>query len=245
MTPVPALPPNAALRWAVVKRIVDALQPVSILEIGCGQGAFGVRLADRARYLGVEPDATSFAVARSRIEVAGGHVRNVGSDQLGGDETFELVCAFEVLEHIEDDVAVLKQWRDHVAPGGHLLLSTPAWQGRFNDWDSLVGHYRRYSPEQMRQLLSDGGFSDVQVIVYGWPLGYTLEAVRTRIAARRGVTTEHAASAMQDRSARSGRILQPRALAGRVMQLGTVPFASLQRLVPQRGTGLVAHATLR
>ena len=236
------------MRWSVVRRIVDRLAPKTILEIGCGQGAFGARLASRARYLAVEPDATSFAVAKSRIETAGGLVRNATSEAIDTGTTYDLVCAFEVLEHLEDDLAVVKSWRGLVSPGGHLLLSMPAWQERFNSWDTMVGHYRRYSPDRCREVLAAAGFSDVEVVLYGWPLGYITENVRSRIAARRGISGDGSARAssvdasMQERTAASGRLLQPKAVAGAAVEFATGPFIALQRLRPTRGTGLVVCA---
>ena len=63
----PPLPPRAWLRWDLVKTLVEELAPRDILEIGCGQGSFGVRLAQRARYVGVEPDQAAYAVAQGRV----------------------------------------------------------------------------------------------------------------------------------------------------------------------------------
>lgn len=234
------------MRWSVVSQIVDRLAPTTILEIGCGQGAFGARLAARADYVAVEPDATSYAVAKGRIEPAGGRIHSGASDAMGDESTYDLVCAFEVLEHLENDVAMLTSWRKLVAPGGHVLLSMPAWQERFNHWDAMVGHYRRYSPDQCRDLLTDAGFEDVRVVLYGWPLGYVTESVRSRIAARRAVGSEDGGVvSMHERSASSGRLLQPRTVAGVAVQLATSPFIALQRLRPTRGTGLVVSATRR
>jgi SAM-dependent methyltransferase len=254
LAPVAPLAPNAAMRWSVVRRVVSQLTPRTILEIGCGQGAFGVRLARGARYLAVEPDPTSYAVARTRIHAAGGEVRNTSSDGIGHAETFDLVCAFEVLEHLEDDVAALTSWRELVAPGGHVLVSMPAWPDRFNHWDTMVGHYRRYAPDDCRTLFAAAGFADISVVVYGWPLGYATENVRNRIAAHRGTADEGGAaeeggaadggatSSMQERTARSGRILQPKAVAGLAIQAATAPFSALQRLRPGNGTGVVVLA---
>jgi SAM-dependent methyltransferase len=247
---VPPLPPNAAMRWSVVRRFVDRLAPKTILEIGCGQGAFGARLATRASYLAVEPDETSFAVAKRRIEPAGGRIRNATSSAIDGESPYDLVCAFEVLEHLENDLAALESWRELVSPGGHILLSMPAWQERFNHWDTMVGHYRRYSPDQCRDVLNTAGFVDVEVVLYGWPLGYATENVRSRIAAKRGNAHEgggtanvgDAAASMHERTARSGRLLQPKAVAGVAVQLATSPFIALQRLQPTRGTGVVVCA---
>jgi 2-polyprenyl-3-methyl-5-hydroxy-6-metoxy-1,4-benzoquinol methylase len=113
---VAPLTPMAWLRYALIKRI---LPPgiSDVLEIGCGQGALGARLSQRYHYLGVEPDRVSWTVAQRRISAVGrGEVRNVTVEALG-DERFDLVCAFEVLEHIEDDAAAVKEWMTRVRPG--------------------------------------------------------------------------------------------------------------------------------
>lgn len=240
------LPPNARMRWSVVSAAVSRLAPTSILEIGCGQGAFGARLATSAgSYLAVEPDPTSFAVAQSRIVAAGGDIINDTDAAVPAGRTFDLVCAFEVLEHLEDDTAALSQWSRHLSDGGRLMVSVPAFQDRFNAWDTHVGHYRRYSPDQLRSVLAEAGLRTESVAVYGWPLGYLLEKVRSRVAARSGTAVQEEASAqeMQLRTAGSGRILQPKALAGQAISTATVPFTWLQRIRPAAGTGLVAVAT--
>jgi SAM-dependent methyltransferase len=238
--PLPPLTPSASLRWDVVSRIVDRLAPTTVLEIGCGQGSAGSRLAAKARYLGVEPDDQSRGVAEQRIRTRGGAV-------LAGDHTavplgqeFDIVCAFEVLEHIEDDGGALAQWVDHVRPGGHLLLSVPAWRERFGPTDEQVGHFRRYDPGDVERLLAGAGLADIEVTLYGWPLGFALESVRNRMA-RAGEV--HAS--MAERTSSSGRLRQPRdgGLTGRLTAAATWPFQRLQRLRPHHGVGLVALAT--
>jgi SAM-dependent methyltransferase len=239
-----ALPPNARMRWSVVDRLVESLRPKTILEIGCGQGAFGSRLATVAEYLAVEPDATSFEMARARIEAAGGSIINGTAEVVAADRSFDLVCAFEVLEHLEDDVTALRRWQTYLADHGALMLSVPAFQDRFNAWDTHVGHYRRYSPREMTETLRKAGLVAEELVVYGWPLGYALEKVRGSVAARRGAAAEDEVSdeMMRERTAGSGRILQPKALAGKALSAATIPFTWLQRTRPKAGTGLVAVA---
>jgi len=243
----PPLPPRAALRWDVVRRIVAECRPDSILELGCGLGSVGARLARTTTYTGAEPDPQSFEVAHRRITPLGGTVLNADHRRVPA-RRYDLVCAFEVLEHIADDVGALAEWSPLVAPNGYLLLSVPADPDRFGPWDTLVGHYRRYSAEQLRQRLLDTGASRVRVIHYGWPLGYLLDSVRDRLAGReaggsaavprpRGETAE-------ERTSTSGRILQPSGvLAGGAIRMAVAPFAALQRMRPDRGPGLVALAS--
>jgi SAM-dependent methyltransferase len=239
---LPPLAPGASLRWSTVRPIVERLKPATILELGCGGGAFGARLAGMTpAYIAAEPDEVSFELARSRIEPAGGTVINGDHTQLPAGARYDLVCAFEVLEHIEDDHAALAGWAPLVKPGGHLMLSTPAGPDRMGSWDEAVGHYRRYSAEQMTRLLTEVGCVDVQVRLYGWPVGYVLEGARNVIATRRERAT--AEESIEGRTASSGRQLQPKgALVGAAVRLGTAPFALMQRFMPTRGTALVAVA---
>jgi SAM-dependent methyltransferase len=233
--------PSAWLRYDVIERTVPS-GITDILEVGCGQGALATRLAQRYRYLGVEPDQASFAVARQRLARTGrGEVRNISFHQLG-DEQFDLVCAFEVLEHIENDAAAVKEWATRLRAGGWLLLSVPAYQSRYGPADELVGHFRRYDPDVIMALLSGCGFSQIQVRHYGAPLGYLLETARNLIGKRR--LGRAAPASVAERTAGSGRLLQPSGLTGVVNRYGTAPFRLAQRAFPRSGTGLVVLARL-
>jgi SAM-dependent methyltransferase len=236
----PSLPPlsaNATLRWSIVEPIIDRLEPDRILEIGCGQGGFGARLASRAEYIGVETDLDSCRVAQARIGPVGGRVLHGSVEALEDDRAFDLVCAFEVLEHIERDVEALEEWSRLVRPGGAVLVSVPAWPDRFGAGDSLVGHYRRYTPAQLGDAFSRAGLREVESTMYGWPLLYLTEPLRNVIARR---FLDHRPSSMQERTARSGRSLQKGGPLGRAMMAAATPFAYAQRLRPSCGLGIVA-----
>jgi SAM-dependent methyltransferase len=239
---VAPLTPNAWLRYDVVEQLLPP-GVTDVLEIGCGQGALGTRLARRYEYVGVEPDESSYRVAQQRMAlIKRGEVRNIPVGELG-DERFDLVCAFEVLEHIEDDAAALRDWATRLRPGGWLLLSVPAHQHRFGPADELVGHYRRYDPPAMTELLTSTGFGDVALRLYGMPLGYVLEAGRNRIGKRRLAAVANTSAA--ERTAGSGRLLQPSgSLRGAATRWATAPFRLAQRAFPTTGPGLVVRARL-
>jgi SAM-dependent methyltransferase len=169
-------------------------------------------------------------------------VRQGDESVVGADELFDLVVAFEVIEHIEDDASALAAWASHLRPGGWLLLSTPAWQKRFGPADEMVGHFRRYDPPVLRSRLAGAGLTDVELVHFGAPLGYVLEAGRNAVGKRRLASPESSAS-MAERSEASGRTLQPStSWTATAARLGTLPFRKLQNAFPGTGPGLVARA---
>jgi SAM-dependent methyltransferase len=230
----------AWLRFEVIQRLIPP-DVESVLEIGAGRGALGRRLARRYRYVGVEIDPVSFDSALPDIQASGGELVPALED-LDPGSVFDLVCAFEVLEHIEDDRGALSDWSTRVAPGGHILLSVPAHPERFGPMDVHAGHYRRYSREALRRVLMDAGFEDVVVWAYGWPLAYVLERARTPFAARLGGS----GSSMAERTGKSGRFLQPPDWLAPATMVAAAPFRLLQLPAreTERGTGWVARGRL-
>ncbi len=219
--------------------IFRRVSPTRVLEIGCGMGGFGARLAGRYSYVGVEQDEISFRAARERIEVVGGRVLH-GSVGVVPDGPFDLVCAFEVLEHISDDAAALEEWIAMLAPAGALVLSVPAGSRRFGPSDEFVGHFRRYDADHLEKLLTHAGLTEVDLTYYAWPLGFLADAIRNRLAARR--RPAEGSTSMPDRTAGSGRWMQPGPLTGELIKVATAPFIWAQRTQPNRGVGLVALA---
>lgn len=236
------LTPRATLRWDVVRRVISRAEPASILEIGCGVGAMGMRLTRYADYTGLEPDYRSFRAAHDRIASIGGTVIHGNHTRLPPRAQFDMVCAFEVLEHIADDTGALVAWLAFVKPGGHLLLSVPSDPERFGPFDVLVGHYRRYTAEQLTERLAAAGAINPRVTHYGWPFGYLLDAIRDMVGGRR--TGDTGDLTPEERTSGSGRLLQPAgAAAGLTIKVVVFPWILLQRLRSGRGPGLVVLAS--
>ncbi len=226
---------QAWLRWDTVERLLPSGARTA-LEIGAGMGAAGALLAGRYDYLGLEPDDDSFAVARRRSEAAGGRAEPLDYADLPPASEFDLVCAFEVLEHLEDDAIALEAWHGLVRPGGHLLVSVPGAPGLFGAADERAGHFRRYDSAGLTAALRRAGLEDVRVVAYGFPVGYPLKLLRDRLAAR----DLHGTRA--ERTAASGRWLQPDERLAPLTWAAALPFRVLQRPFGHLGTGLVASA---
>jgi len=77
--------------------------------------------------------------------------------------SYSLVLMLDVLEHMEDDLAALRDTVSSLlAPGGWLLVSVPAGQMLFSRHDELLGHKRRYTPARLRALVEGAGLAIVE-----------------------------------------------------------------------------------
>jgi len=74
------------------------------------------------------------------------------------DRTFDLICALDIVEHVDDDDAAMSELSRVAAPGAALLLSVPLHPSYWTAFDDFVGHRRRYEPEQLLVKLAKHGF---------------------------------------------------------------------------------------
>ena len=238
--PLPPLTISAWYRWDLIAAELDELRPADVLEIGPGEGAIAARLAQGRRYTGAEMSPRTRRMTEELLERRGTPGRLVGhTSELAPGETFDLVCAFEVLEHIEHDQAALAEWASLVRPGGRLMLSVPADPDQMGPADVFVGHLRRYEPGRLRQALQDAGLEDVRVAHIGFPLGYANQAARN-LAARRALARRGPAVDAAEGTEASSSFLQPPRWAGLATRAASAPGRFLQRRLDDRGPGLVA-----
>lgn len=83
------------------------------------------------------------------------------------DGAFDLVCAFDIVEHVDDEDGALSELSRVAAPGAALLLSVPLHPSYWTAFDDFVGHRRRYEPERLIAKLAQYGFVVKQSAVYG------------------------------------------------------------------------------
>jgi SAM-dependent methyltransferase len=76
--------------------------------------------------------------------------------------SFDSVVLVNVLEHIEDDAAALRDILTGLRPGGTVVLFVPAFQALYSEFDRLVGHYRRYRKGELAALVRGAGFEVVE-----------------------------------------------------------------------------------
>jgi SAM-dependent methyltransferase len=127
-----------------------------ILDAGCGSGRFMVELSKLGAVTGVELSDTSVDLARRRGlgEVVAGSVLEMPF----ADASFDLAVSLDVIEHLEDDLAALRELRRTVAPGGALLVTVPAYQWLWSGHDEINHHHRRYTRRSLQRVAERAGW---------------------------------------------------------------------------------------
>jgi len=127
-----------------------------ILDVGCGTGANLLMLSKYGDAEGVDisEDALAFCRERGLDKVKLG----AGEELPYDNGTFDLVTAFDVVEHMDDDLAGLKEMRRVLRPGGRVLLFVPTFMFLWGLQDDVSHHRRRYRLPELTRVLEQAGF---------------------------------------------------------------------------------------
>lgn len=158
-------------REKLLLRRLDAVgaAPKRVLDLGCGNGRFLAALAARgAQVIGVDAYAGGLERARERMPSATLIVADITRVPLP-DASVDLVAMLDVLEHLEPE-APLAEARRLLAPGGRLLVSVPAFQSLYSEFDRLAGHRKRFRRADLTAELAAGGFAVESCTHYQWLL---------------------------------------------------------------------------
>ena len=148
--------------------------PAAILDAGCGNGSLALRCA-RAGYsvTGVDLSDLQIARARSRSPAGPGRIEALQGSLTClpfPDAAFAGAVSGEVLEHIPDHEAAIREIGRVLKPGAPLVATVPFDPKRWDASDDVHGHLRRYTKEAFRDLLAQGKFTLERTFVWGWPL---------------------------------------------------------------------------
>jgi SAM-dependent methyltransferase len=170
--------PRSRLLVSLIARYFPAAD--SFLEIGCGTGIVLKPIAAMKpwrRLVGAELHPTGLSEAR---RVVGGSAEFVQMDarRIPAREVFDVIGAFDVIEHIAEDEAVLASMHSAIRPGGGVVLAVPQHPFLWSEFDEVSHHERRYRRGELESKLARAGFDIV------FSASYTVALFPAMVASR-------------------------------------------------------------
>ncbi len=207
---------NLCRKWLTLD-IIDGLGVERFFEVGVGGGDVLIALGNKGlRGEGIDQAPEAVAICDERIKRAGlservsVHVQDLF--ELQSATEFDLVIAFEVLEHIEEDRAALQTLHGLAKSNGYLLVSVPAHMSKWGAIDVWAGHVRRYERDELEGKIRDAGFDVLRTLSYGYPLLNMTRQIRNMIYSRE-LKDDESTSERTERSGIErpglGRLLRP------------------------------------
>lgn len=142
----------------VFERFTDRSRPLEVLEIGCGIGGVvgALRQIPNLRLTGSEVYIQGLRYARLKMPEV--DFIQLDATDIPFRSAFDVVGAFDVIEHIEQHDLVVQQVREALRPEGLFIVTVPQYQWMWSTLDELVHHKRRYGRRDLLALLSRNGF---------------------------------------------------------------------------------------
>jgi SAM-dependent methyltransferase len=137
-------------------RVAHGNEALHILDVGCGTGANLEMLSEfgNAEGVDVSSDALSFCQGRGLGQVKLGEAESLPYE----DNSFDLVTGLDVVEHLDDDLAGLKEMHRVLRRDGRALLFVPAFMFLWGVQDDVSNHRRRYTLRELKQVVTKAGF---------------------------------------------------------------------------------------
>jgi SAM-dependent methyltransferase len=149
-------------RW--IAELITPYVGRRVLEIGAGYGdVSGLLSRGVADYVATDTSPECLTALESRFrDLSNVTVRelDVLADEPDGE--FDSIVMINVLEHLLDDSGVLSSLSDNLAADGSLIVYVPALNSLYGDWDDWIGHFRRYSRDQLERTMRAAGLVVVE-----------------------------------------------------------------------------------
>lgn len=127
-----------------------------VLDVGCGTGGFASKLLDEFNVIGIDTAdlALEYSKKRGIKNLYNCYLNDFPKDKWN----IKAITILDVIEHIEDDKAVINQCYNTLPNDGYLIATVPAYSWMWSHHDVIHHHYRRYSKNQICRLFEEAGF---------------------------------------------------------------------------------------
>lgn len=166
-------------RRNIIARVLNKYfsgKQLRILDWGCGPGGNFKLLEQYGQVLGV--DASDESVSACRRKGITAVLKAEDLSEFRPNTAYDLITNFDVLEHISDDVGFLRGVRELLTPGGHMMVTVPAYQFLWGRLDEVVGHKRRYTRKEIVRKFNQCGFSVVMASYFNFFISPAFVAYR-------------------------------------------------------------------
>lgn len=149
----------------LLPRWIDAGRSPRILEAGCGTGGNLVMLSKLGQVVAFEPDEEARRLAQryGDFEIRPGFLPH---DIPYERDSFDIIAALDVLEHVDDDESSLRSLREFLRPDGQLVLTVPAFPSLWSKHDERHHHKRRYRRRDLAERVAAAGFAPARITFF-------------------------------------------------------------------------------
>jgi SAM-dependent methyltransferase len=158
--------PTSRHQRRIIAALLDPLQMESVLDVGCGEGSLLAFISSRyhcSRLAGLDLAESAIEQARRNCPTASYFVGAVSA--LPQEQPFDLVTCIDVLEHVEDDVGLI---RDLVDISRRFVLCGTV-QGAMRPGELEIGHVRNYHRGELQEKMVRAGLTPVRTVEWGFP----------------------------------------------------------------------------
>jgi SAM-dependent methyltransferase len=168
-------------RRKILKSVISQFAPkkaqLRLMEAGCGTGGNLKMLSSFGKLDAFELDDEARVIAKGKLpmDIKSGMLPDHIPYQPG---SFDVVVAFDVIEHVEHDVESLASLGKQLAPGGRLVMTVPAMPWLWSKHDETHHHYRRYTKASLNEALVRAGLKPVRISYFNTLLFPMIAGIR-------------------------------------------------------------------
>lgn len=149
-----------AILFSLLDKFLPKKKNLKILDVGCGFGGMLEGLSNLGYAMGMEIDMESARTCRDRGFK--GICLGSGYDLPIRENSLDIITLFDAIEHIDNDERVLHQCVTALKPGGHMMITVPAYQILYADNDRTSHHLRRYTLSRLKHLIRKEGLKVIK-----------------------------------------------------------------------------------